>query len=158
MDGRVGGENAVGQAHDGVQVELAQQLGFDARRHPVAEQKAVRHHDAAASARLERAHHELHEQQRRLAGPRGLREVQLDAGFLLAPKGRVGDDHFEAVLLPDLLERRFQGVIAADVRILDAVQQQVHRPQQVGQRLLLDPEQALVLQRALVFGALHLRP
>ena len=92
--------------------------------------------------RLERAHHELHEQQRRLAGPRGLREVQLDARLLLAAKGRVGDDHLEAVLLPDLLQRRFQGVIAADVGILDAVQQQVHRPQQVGQRLLLDAEQA----------------
>jgi len=63
----------------------------------------------------------LHEEQGGLAGPRVLREVQLNARLLLAAEGRVGHDHIEVVFLADLVERILQGVIAADIGRFDAM-------------------------------------
>ena len=128
-------------------LKFLSKLFLDAGRHAVAKQRAVGHDHAAAPAGFERAHDELHKQQRRLAGAGGFGEVQLDAGFFLAAKGRVGDDDLVAVFVADFVERGFQAVVAADVGVFDAVQQQVHRPEQVGQRFLLDAEQGLVLQQ-----------
>jgi hypothetical protein len=52
--------------------------------------------------------------------------------------------------------RRRESVVAADVRLLDPVQEQVHRPEQVRHRLLLDAEQPLLqLGPLLDAGAEH---
>ena len=155
-DAGVGGKDAIGQAHDGMQVEITQQLLLDAGRDAVAEERAVGHDHTAAPAGFERAHDELHEEQGGLAGTRGFGEVQLDAGFLLAAEGRVGDDDLEAVLFADLVERVAQGIIAAAVGRLPAVQQQVHGAEQEGQGLFLNADQAGGLEQALILGGLGL--
>ena len=92
------------------------------------------------------AHDELQEQQRGLGGLPVLREVALDALLLLAAKGRVGEDHIHPVLLADLGELEAQGVAGVDVRRIEAVQQQVHLAEQIGQGLRLAPEQRPLLQ------------
>ena len=131
-----------------MQVELLEQLLLDAGADAVAEQRAVGHDHAAAPARLaggaaQLAHDELQEQQRRLGGLLVLGEVALDAALLLAAEGRVGQDHVHPVLVADLGEREAQAVAGVDLRGLQAVQQQVHLAEQVGQRLGLAAEDAL---------------
>ncbi|MCY1466037.1 hypothetical protein D9M71_842600 [compost metagenome] len=52
LDPGVGVEHAVGQANDGVQVALSQQLFLDPRLDALAEQEAVRQHHGGATAVL----------------------------------------------------------------------------------------------------------
>jgi hypothetical protein len=52
LDAGVGIEDAVGQANDGVQVAVGQQLFLDAGLDALAEQEAVRQHDGGAAAGL----------------------------------------------------------------------------------------------------------
>src|SRR5208283_2290788 len=53
LDAGVGAEDAVGQANDGVQVALVEQLLLDPGLHTLAEECAVRQDDTGAAAGLE---------------------------------------------------------------------------------------------------------
>ena len=96
---------------------------------------------AAVGSSAQLPHDELQEEQRRLGGLLVLGEVALDALLLLAAEGRVGEDHVHPVLLADLGELEAQGVAGVDLRGVQAVQQQVHLAEQVGQRLGLAAEE-----------------
>ena len=144
----VGRKDAVGQADDGVEVELLEQLLLDAGADAVAEEGAVGDDDGGAGrpARRRRpavqlAHDELQEEQRRLGGLLVLGEVALDALLLLAAEGRIGEDHVHPVLLADLGQLEAQGVARVDLRGVEAVQEQVHLAEQIGQRLRLAAEE-----------------
>src|SRR5690606_573569 len=73
----IGGKDAFAQAHDGVQVELLQQVGLDARADAVAEQCAVRHNHggAATPGAFKPPHDQLQEQQRGFGGAPVLGEI-----------------------------------------------------------------------------------
>ena len=78
----VGLEDAVGQADDGVEVALLQQVLLEPRLHAFAEQRAVGQHHGGAAAGLEQADDEGEEEVGRLAGLEVLGEVALDAVLL----------------------------------------------------------------------------
>ena len=96
-DAGVGIEDAVGQADDGVEVALLQQVFLDAGLDAFAEERAVGQHDCGAAAGLEQPHDEDEEQVGGLAGAELGGEVGLDAVLLHAAEGRVGDDDVHAV-------------------------------------------------------------
>jgi hypothetical protein len=81
----------------------------------------------------------LQEQQRGFRRLHVGREVGLDAGFFLAAEGRVGEDHVHPLAVADLGDAPLQCVAVGDLRRFQAVQQQVHLRQHVGQRLGLLP-------------------
>ena len=142
-DAGVGREDAVGQADDGVQVELLEQFLLDAGADAVAEERAVGHDDGGAAGlrlALQLAHDELQEQQRGFGGLLVLGEVAVDAALLLAAEGRVGQDHIHAVSVADLAQREAQAVARIDLRRLQAVQEQVHLASRYGSGLASPPK------------------
>ena len=99
-DGRVGGEDTVGEPHNGVQVEFLEEFFLDPGADAIAEERAVGNDDrgssgtvAPCSRLLEPAHDELQEQQGRFAGLLVGWEVVANAGFLFAAKRGIGEDH-----------------------------------------------------------------
>ena len=82
----------------------------------------------------------LQEQERRLAGADG--EVLLDFLPLLAAERRIGHDHVHAVLVLDVRQVLGQRVGVEDVRRVDPVQDHVHDPDHIGQRLFLLAEKS----------------
>ena len=118
-DARVGREDAVGQADDGVEVELLEQFFLDAGADAVAEERAVGHDDGGSAwfrRALELAHDELEEQQRGLGGLLVFGEVAEDAALFFAAEGRVGQDDIDAVSVADLAQREAQAVQRIDLR------------------------------------------
>ena len=93
----VGLEDAVGQPDDGVEVALLHQMLLEPRLHALAEERAVGQHHGGAAAGLQQADDQGEEQVGRLARLEVLREVALDAVFLAAAEGRIGEDDVDAV-------------------------------------------------------------
>ena len=87
-DGGVGFEDAVGQADDGVEVALLQQVFLEPRLDAFAEEGAVGQDHGGAAAGFEQAHDEGEEEVGRLAGLEVFGEVGLDAVFLAPAEGR----------------------------------------------------------------------
>ncbi len=92
----------------------------------------------------------LEEQEGGLAGADG--EVLLDLLALLAAEGRVGEDDVEAVPLLNVGQVLRQGVGVEDVGGLQAVQDQVHDRDHVGQGLLLLAVEGAGLEGLQVLG------
>ena len=154
-DGCVGPEHRVGQADDGVKVALLQQVLLEARLHAFAEQRAVGQHHGGAALRFQQTDDQGEEQVRGLPRAEVLREVALDAVFLLAAEGGVGEHDVNAVLPRPARVGAGQGVVVAhEAWILDAVQQHVGHAQHVGKLLLLHRAQRR-LHPPLVAGPLH---
>lgn len=156
-DAGVGGEDAVGQAHDSVQVELFQQFLFDAGAHAVAEEGAIGHDDGGASGRgraFELAHDELQEEQGGFGALLIRREVVEDAALLFSAKRRIGENDVDALAISYLADGHVEAVAQRDLRRFQPVQQQVHLGQQIGQRFGLAAVDARFLQRLTVlYGA-----
>jgi hypothetical protein len=111
LDAGVGREHAVGQAHDGVQVALGQQLFLDAGLHALAEQGAVGQHQRGAAVGLEDVLDEHQEQVGRFLGAHVGRKALLDARLFDAAEGRVGQHHVHAVGRRVVAQRAGQGVV-----------------------------------------------
>ena len=111
---------------------------------------------AGARGAAKLAHDELEEEQRGLGGLLVLGKVALDALLLLAAKGRVGKDDVHAVLLAELGELEAEGVARVDLRGVEAVEEEIHLPEQVGQRLGLAAVEGGLLQRAVLLHGLAL--
>ena len=94
----------------------------------------------------ELAHDELQEEKRRLGGLLVFGKVRQDAPLLLAAEGRIGHDDVHAILVADLAQRKAEGVFRVNLRVFQAVEQEVHLAEQVRQRLGLDAEQRALLQ------------
>ena len=105
---------------------------------------------------MQLAHDELQEQKRGFRRLAVFGEVALNALFLLAAEGRIGEDHIDAVFLADLRELEAQGVAGVDLRRVQPVQQQVHLAEQIRQRLRLAAGDGVVLQALAVGDGLHL--
>ncbi len=110
IDG-IRGKDAVGQTHNGVQVELGQQFLLDPGAHAIAEQRAVGHDHAGPAAFLrsrpwafQLPHDELQEQQGRFRGLLVGREVAPNPRLFLPAERRVGQDHVHSVPVADLGE------------------------------------------------------
>jgi hypothetical protein len=91
-------------------------------------------------------HDELQEQQRGLRRLFVFREIALDAFLLLAPEGRVGENHIHAVALADVSELEAEGVAGVNLRRVEPVQQQVHLAEQIRQSLGFAAEERAFLQ------------
>ena len=100
LDAGVGVEHAIGQANDGVQVALGQQLFLDAALDTFAEQKAIGQHHSGAAAVLEKVHDQHQEQVGGFAGTEGGGEVGFDAVFFHAAERRVGNDAVDPLARP----------------------------------------------------------
>jgi hypothetical protein len=74
----------------------------------------------------------------RFGSARRLGEARLDPLLLFATERRIGQHNVDTVGVSDVGKRSREGVVTDDVRLLHLMQQQVHHPQQVGQRLLFD--------------------
>jgi hypothetical protein len=156
FDAGVGRKHAIGQAHDGVQVALLQQLFFDAAFDAFAKQGAVGQHQGGAAVGFEDVLDEHQKQVGRFFGAHVGGVALFDAGLFHAAKGRVGEHHVHAVGLGVVAQGAHQGVVVADVAgHLDAVQQQVGDAQHVRHLLFLDAANA-VLQHGFLLGVVHL--
>ena len=96
-DAGVGFEHAVGQAHDGVQVALFQQMFLEAGLDAFAEQRAVGQHDGGAATGFEQADEQRQKQVGGFLGAEVGGEVGFDAVFFTPAKGRVGEDDVHPV-------------------------------------------------------------
>src|SRR5207237_10116873 len=102
-DARVGGEDAVGQANDGVQLEAVEQLALDFGRHAAAEEEAVGQDDAAAATgTFEYSHDVLEVEQRCLGGAHAFGEVVEDAALLFTSEWRIGRHYVHALGVANL--------------------------------------------------------
>ena len=137
------------QAHDAPQVAIVQQLalGLDEGGLVGAEQHAFVEDDAAAAARLEAVDDVLEEQHLGRAGLVG--EPGLRFLALLAAERRVRQDH--VVERRRVLEQAAVGLLPGqrvavpDVRLVDAVEDQVGQGDGVDQVLLLAPVEGALL-------------
>jgi hypothetical protein len=84
-------------------------------------------------------------------------KLALDAGLFFATEGRVGEDHIHAFAVADLVEPAFQRVAIGNLRGLQAVQQQVHLRQHVGQGLGFLTIKGVALKGAALVWRFHLR-
>lgn len=159
-DGGVGGEDAVRQADDGVQGEFLEQLLLDARGDAIGKEGAVGDDDGGP-ARFGRAaklaHDELQEQERGFGGTHVLGEVVLDAGFFFATEGWIGEYNIHTVARADVAQGRRQAVAVGDVWGFEAVEQEVHLAEQVGQRFGFAAANAGALEGLVILGSLRLR-
>lgn len=135
LDARAG-EDAAGEVEDGVEVagfeeELPQGHGGVVG----VREEGVLDDDARPAARLEDLDEVLEEEEGGLAGLD--REVLLDLGALLATEGRVREHDVVAVFILDVRDVLGEGVGMDDVRRLDAVEDHVHGPDDVRERLFL---------------------
>ncbi len=92
----------------------------------------------------------LEEEEGGLAGAD--REVLLHFGPLLAAEGRIGHDDVVTVLFLNVGEVFGEGVGVDDVRGLDAVEDHVHDPNDVGEGLLFLAVKGLGLKGLEIFG------
>lgn len=116
-DAGIGGEDPVGEADDGVEVELLEELLLNPGADAVAEQGAIGDdHPGPPRLRLplELAHDELEEEKRRFRSLHFGREVVEDTLLLLAPEWRVGEDHIHPLLIADLIEGEAKAVVRVD--------------------------------------------
>ena len=101
-------------------------------------------------------HDELQEKQRGFSRLLVLGKIGEDAPLLLAAEWRIGHDHVHAVFVADLAQRETQGVFRVNVRVFQAVKQEVHLAEKIGQRLGLNAKESAVLQMVVVFRLLAL--
>ncbi len=154
-----------------MEVEVLQQLFFDAGTDAIAEQYSVRyHHGGTGGEHLtlgpspqsgegmlpQLPHDELEEEEGGFGRLLIFGEIALDAFLFLAAEGRVCEDDVHAVALADVGEFEAQGVAGVDLRRVEAVQHQVHLAEEVGQRLGFAAEEGFLLQDFAVGHGLHL--
>ncbi len=154
-DAGVGLEHAVGQADDGVQVALFQQVLLEPGLDAFAKQRAVRQHDGGATAGLEQTDDERQKQIGGFLGAEVRGEVASRCRPPPAAEGRIGEDDVHAVAVAVADIGPGQGVVVADeAGVLDAVQQHVGDAEHVRQLLLFHGPQA-GLQALLVLSLFH---
>lgn len=83
------------------------------------------------------AHDELEEEQGGFGGAFVVGEIVLNAFFLRATEGRIGENHIHALLVADFRELVAQRVAGVYARGVKSVQQKVHLAEQIGQRFWL---------------------
>ena len=86
-------------------------------------------------------HNQLQEEQRGFGGLFVFWEIALDAAFLFAAKGRVGEDHVHAIAFADVGELEAERITGINLRGVESVQQQIHLAEQIRQRLGFAAEQ-----------------
>src|SRR5450755_1065620 len=129
----------------GMQITTLQQQFAQAHGRIISiRQKRILNNHARASARSHDLDEVLQEQIRRLAGAD--RKILLDLFALLAAEGWIGEHHVIAVLLLNVGEVFGERVGVDDVGRLDTVQDHVHDPDHVSQRLLLLADEGAGLQ------------
>src|SRR5699024_2187028 len=116
--GGIGGEDALRQAHDRMQVEALPPLFFDTCGNATGEQGRVAHYRAGPATRfrsltrpLEPAHDQLQEEQRGFRSLHVIGEIATNTSLLLAAEGRIGEDQADAVPIADLAQRKAQAVL-----------------------------------------------
>jgi hypothetical protein len=129
-------EGAAGAVEHRVQVTARQQLSPNGAGGIVrVRQKGVFDHHRRSAPLPQHLDEVLQKQERRF--PRFDREVLLHLLPLFAPKRRIRQDHIKAVLVLHVAEVFRQGVGVDDVRRIDAMQNQVHDADDIGQALFL---------------------
>src|SRR3546814_19158533 len=96
----------MGQANDGVQVALREQMLLEPGLHAFAEQGSVREHHRRNTTRAKQADEQREEQVSRLTGAQMGGEVALDPVLFLAATGRIGEDDIDATLLLPAEDRK----------------------------------------------------
>jgi len=143
LDAGVRGKHAVGQPHDGVQVELSEELLLDAGLDAFAKECAVGEDHSRSTIGLEQLHDQHQEEVRRFPRPEGRRKIVLDTVLFHTPEGWIGDDHVHVVLLAVVGEGTIQRVVVFDlIGHLDTVEDHVGDRQHVRELLLLHPKDA----------------
>ena len=125
-----------------MKVTLFEQRLLQSRLDAFAEEAAVGQHDGGAAAGLEQTHDEGQKQICRFLGAVVLGEVTLDAIFLAAAEGRIGEDDVDAVGIAVADVGAGERVVVPDeAGVLNAVQQHVGDAEHVGELLLFDGAQ-----------------
>ena len=125
-------------------IELLQQLLAHLLIRPASKKHTFRNNDAGPAALGQIGHDVL--QKQALGRPTANAEVGLHFLRHLAAVGRIGEDDLALILLGDVLAMHFEGIRKLQIRTLDAVQDHVHRSQQIGQRLQFQAKEGFVLQ------------
>ena len=155
-DGGVGFEDAVGQAHDGVQVALLKQMLFQPGLDAFAKQRAIGQYHGSTATGFEQAHDEGKKEVCGLSGLKVLGKVALNAVLFAAAEGRIGEHNIHPVALGIADIGPGKGVIMAHKRgIVNAVEQHIGNTEHVRELFLLCCAQGL-LHLLLIFGLLHI--
>ena len=142
---RVGVEDPVGQADDGVEIALAQELFLDAGLHPLAEKRAVGEDQSRSAPVLEDPHDEDEEEIGGLAGSELGREVGFDPILFHPAERRIGHDDIHPFLWAPVAQGAREGVaVLHPVRNVYAVEEEVRDAEDVGQVLLLYAPEGLL--------------
>ena len=155
LDAGIGGENAVREPDDGVEVALGQEFLLDPALDALAKERAVGEDDCCPAAVLEEVHDQDEEEIGGLAGLVGCGEVRLDPVLLHAAERRIRHDHVHPVPGRVVLQRAGEGVVPADLdRDIDAVEHHVRDAEQVRHLFLLNAVDR-TLEELFVLGGLH---
>ncbi len=135
----VGGEDAVWEADDGVEVELGEELSFDGDFGVVgAEEEAIGEDDGGASVLFEAVHDDGHEEVGGFAAGEVGGEVVFDLGFFVSAVGWIHEDDIKAVFLCIVEDVVGEGVVVVDLGDVDVVQEHIGNAEQVGEGFFLD--------------------
>ncbi len=144
LDARVGVEDAIGQAHDGVEVAAGQQFFLEAGLDAFPEKGAIGQDHGRPSAILQQPDDEGEEEVGGFLSAEFLREVGLRAVFLYPTKGRIGEDDVHFVVCAPVAVGLGEVVAALDAGHFKAMQHKVGGTEQVGQGLFLYPAYGLL--------------
>ena len=70
--------------------------------------------------------------------------------FLFPSEGWVSHDEVNAIFVPDFTKRKSQRILWIDLRILEAMEQQVHLAEKIGQGFGFDAIERPALEAAIV--------
>ncbi len=145
LHSRIREEHPGRQRYDGMEVEIREEYFFDIlERRARIEEDAFGNDDTHLPAEPYLLSDVLDEEH--FGGGRLDGKIGLDLFLLLASERGIREDDFEPVLLLDIPDVGRQGVLLADIGIVDSVENHVHDPEDVGQRGFLVPEERLVIE------------
>lgn len=162
-DGGVRCEHASGKAHDGVEVELRDQLLLEGDLGAIrSEEEAVRQDDGGAAIPLEAAEDDGHKEVCGLAAGQICGEVLLDGILFRAAVWRIHENDVKGVSLGVVEQIAGERVVVHHVGGVQAMKQEVGDAEGVGELLLLDAVEGRI-ERGYIFHSLclilkHLQP
>ena len=152
-DGGIGREHAARQPDDGVQIELPQQLLFNAHLGVVgAEQKAVRQDHRRPAILFQPVHNHRHEQVGGLAAGQVAGEMVLHVRLLAAAVGGIHQYHVHLVVLGVVQHIVKQGIRVVHLGHIQPMKQKVGHAEHIGELLFLDAVDGIAVSFLVLCG------
>ena len=150
-------ENTGRQTDNGVEIESGQELFLDIELGVVrAKEETVRKDDRRASVFLQTVEDQRHKEIGRFTAGQIVGEVALDVGLFAAAVGRIHHNDIETVFVRIVQDVADEGIVVDDVWHVYIMQEHIGDAEHVGELLLLDAVDRLVVRFG-VFDSAFLR-